>query len=89
MNDVFPTLSFHSIGSRKSVRGRSGRGLYLWQHGGDMKKRFSIHFDTNSNEFTQLERTGHVYLRPQQAPHSHIPVPPHVSQASLNPTQFS
>ena len=43
----------------------------------------SIHFDANSNEFTQLERTGHLYLGPQYAPPLHLLVPPHVSQAPL------
>ena len=82
-NHVFPTMSFHNMGSRRSIIGRGGRGQYLWKHGGDRKIIFALHFDANSNDFTHLTRNGHLYLGPQHATPSHISVPSHVSQDPL------
>jgi hypothetical protein len=80
-------MSFFSRGSH----GRGNRGRGNWNRG-PRRPRFSIHFDADSQELSQLFQAGFfnwigqgvVQPRPErppfQAPHvPGIPVPPHVS----------
>jgi hypothetical protein len=80
-------MSFFS----KGIHGRGNRGRGNWNRG-PIRPRFSIHFDADSQELSQLFQAGCfnwigqgvVQPRPKrplfQAPHvPRIPVPPHVS----------
>lgn len=49
-------------------RGNKPRGF--WKHGKNNKITFPVHFNPNSQEFHQLDTTGHLYLGPPN-PHCH------------------
>ena len=58
-------MSFFSRGSRRSIRGRGGRGQYLWNNNNSARRmRVSVHFDIDSDEFAYFARTGQLALGP-------------------------
>jgi len=46
------SMSFFSRGSRRSVRGRGGRGQYIWNNNRGIRMRVFVHFDTDFEEFS-------------------------------------
>ena len=64
-------MSFFSRGSRRSVRGRGGRGKYLWNNNRARRMRVSVHFDTDSDEFSYFARIGQLALGPPPLPPVH------------------
>jgi len=77
-------MSFFSRGSRGSRRGQGRRTNAFGQKGRNKRIWFFVHFDSNSDEFNQLARTGHLFLGGQQAlPEPmrpvNVPLQPHPS----------
>ena len=51
------SMSLFSRGSQRSVRGRGGRGQYIWNNSRGRRMRVSVHFDTDSEEFSYFSQT--------------------------------
>jgi len=68
-------MSFFSRGSHRSVRGRGGRGQYIWNNNHNRRMRDSIHFDIDSEEFSNFAQTRQLALGPPPLPptYSHRP----------------
>jgi len=87
-------MSFFSRGSHGRGRNKGRVWNNFWQRG-NMRPRFSIHFDVDTQELNQLLQTGffklvfqgalhphHIPKRPPYQPHPsilNVRVPPHVS----------